>query len=80
MMNNDSKTSFVKKLKLSSKFKIKDLGHQYLGMPININRSKNNVLLDQRHLIEFLLEKIGVSGCNSVDIPKKCDLELAKSS
>lgn len=66
---------------LSQKFKIKNLGQvkNYLGMRININKSKNVITVDQEQYIKQLLEKFDMSDCNSAETPIECKLNLDKS-
>ena len=61
--------NFLKKirLKLSNRFKMTDLGPvaHYLGM--SITRSKGRISLNQKSYLLGVLERFGMSNCNSMD-------------
>ncbi|CAH2109021.1 unnamed protein product [Euphydryas editha] len=51
----------------------------YLGMRININKSKDVITVDQEHYIEELINKFDMSDCNTADTPIECKLNIEKS-
>jgi hypothetical protein len=77
--NCKKETDFVKE-KLSSKFKIKDLGEakQCLGMRINIDKVNQEITLDQENYIDQLLRKFDMLECKPAKTPieSKLNLEL----
>ena len=70
------------KSKLSRKFQMKDLGqiHHFLGVLVNYDRSEGILTLSQAHYARKLIEKFGMSDCNSSQTPMETSQRLLPSS
>lgn len=78
--NNEIETNYLN-VKLSSEFKIKNLGQarKCLGMRISIDKSKNVITLDQYEYINQLLIKFTMINYNGINTPIKTNVNLVKS-
>lgn len=80
IFSNDTVETKILKEKLSSRFKIKDLGEvkQCLGMRISIDKSKGIITLDQQQYVNQLLKRFNMSECNEVRTPMESNVNLKK--
>lgn len=73
-MVNEIKSVLIKK------FKIKDLGQLKQCLGIRIQMYKNgSISLDQKHFVDYILNKFNMTNCNGVDTPIENNLKLEKS-
>lgn len=77
---NNSKEIVKLKSVLSENFKLKDLGEvrKCLGLNININKSKQELRVNQKHYILYLLEKFGMLDVKPISTPIEPRLKLEK--
>lgn len=64
------------KKKMNERFKIKDLGPVKHILGMRVTNEKGCCSIDQEHYIESVLEKFGMSDCNSVDTPMNSTVAL----
>jgi hypothetical protein len=68
------------KAKMSTKFSMSDLGLLKLYLGIEVKQSPGAITLKQTAFANSLLEKAGMSGCNTVHVPMEPRLKLSKVS
>lgn len=68
--NSDQNLKFIKD-SLHQRFKMKELGPVEHCLGMRINQYSNGVSIDQEHYIEQILERFGLSDCNSLSTPMK---------
>lgn len=80
IFSNNTREVEMLKTKLSTKFKLKDLGQvkQCLGMNVNINKVDGYLTLDQRDYIDQLLAKFNMKDSKTTDTPMENNLSLEK--
>lgn len=66
--------------KLSSEFKMKDIGSVKRFMGLNVNISSESISIDQCHYIDKILTKFNMANCNSVCTPMEVGLKLERGT
>jgi hypothetical protein len=73
----------MKELKqlLASQFKMKDMGelHYCLGINIHQDKERKCILLHQKHYIEQMIERFGLSEAKTVSTPADVNVKLTKN-
>ena len=69
IFSNDSRNLQLLKEKLSSEFKIKDLGRAKECLGARIKYDKNKISLDQEHYVDLILKRFDMTDCKSVCTP-----------
>lgn len=66
--------------KLSSEFKMKDLGPVKRFMGLNVTIEPDKIEIDQAHYIRKILEKFSMENCNPVRTPMEVNLKVSNTN
>lgn len=77
IFSNDIKTIKHVKEKLTSHFRMKDMGEASSILGIRITRSKDSIKLDQSQYIADVLKRFKMEDCNPVNTPVDCNQKIS---
>lgn len=79
LLSNDTELKSELKIKLSSTFRMKDLGQATSVLGMNVTRDVKNgtIAIDQSNYIKEILARFGLADCNPVSSPMDVNVKLS---